>query len=388
MKLEEKLKKIEADNLLLNIRQNTLPEVIEAIRMIWASLSKKQPVVILADGPRELARMACVCYLVSRGMESQNFKLGTKSISFTYKESMESQLRKLKLSDDKFWQLYSGLYTGLFVNLLPKMKSQLDNKKQKSDYLEDNTRKIWNTFLPEEPKFPEFAVDEAFDKQIEALIKEIRSKFASNIAINNCIPTRTWVNHFQLKEAKKEEVDTEKLRLYEQVAWKVPLVASYDEIAIVSQNMTFVGYENQQIHCTTGPAIDFPDGYRVYSINGITVDEQIVMRPETQTVKQIEQEQNADIKSIRAERFGYARLVKEGGYEAVDERENEIEGTIEALYKTPNNFNCLLATCPSGKLAAMPVPPTILKCVDAAKWLNPVTRFGQMVKNPRIIGRT
>jgi hypothetical protein len=118
----------------------------------------------------------------------------------------------------------------------------------------------------------------------------------------------------------------------------------------------------------------------MWRLNGIPLDEQIVMRPETQTLAQINAESNADVKSIRIQRFGWARYLSESNAREIDSCNNDIEGTIEALFTSPTGENRLVATCPTGRVFAMGVPSHITTCEQARKWLHG--------NNIRILART
>lgn len=115
----------------------------------------------------------------------------------------------------------------------------------------------------------------------------------------------------------------------------------------------------------------YSDGWSLWRINGVQVDEQIVMRPNTQTIAQIDAETNGDVRSIRLERFGWNRYVKETGSMCIEYRDNAITGAPEALYVTPRGEKVLLGGCQTGKLCAMPLPSEITSCQQAQDWLGP-----------------
>jgi len=105
-------------------------------------------------------------------------------------------------------------------------------------------------------------------------------------------------------------------------------------------------------------------------IEGVRVDEQIVMRPETQTVAQIESEPNMEVQRIRIERFGWPRYLSASGATVVDSSRNDIDGTREALMQTKNGQRRLVCSCPStAKMFAMHVPREIQTCEQAQLWL-------------------
>ena len=100
------------------------------------------------------------------------------------------------------------------------------------------------------------------------------------------------------------------------------------------------------------------------------------------SIKQIENETNSDVRSLRIERFGWHRYIEESEAFIQDSRYNSIEGTREALYNTKNGRR-LIATCPSGKgrIVSMGVPPEIDTCQQAQDWLAGEKSF-------RVLGRT
>jgi len=103
----------------------------------------------------------------------------------------------------------------------------------------------------------------------------------------------------------------------------------------------------------------------------IAVDEQIVMRPESQTVDQIRSEQNEEVKRIRIERFTWERYLRESNAKRIHHRRNDIEGTLESLYETPDGWKTLVCACPStAKVFALEVEPSIATCDAAQSYLS------------------
>lgn len=143
----------------------------------------------------------------------------------------------------------------------------------------------------------------------------------------------------------------------------------YENAVVIQQRPSFINFEDGIVQSTTGPTIQFPDGYSVYIIDGIRLDEQIVMRPETLTIRQIKSEQDQDKRSIMIDRFGWPRFLEESNAKCIDKRDNYIENTKEALFKSDND-NRLVVTCPTGRVFALGVPSSIKTCEDAQSWLG------------------
>jgi len=148
--------------------------------------------------------------------------------------------------------------------------------------------------------------------------------------------------------------------------WFVP----FEHICFICERHSILRRNAEgQLHCEDGPAVQYPDGWSVYAINGILCDEQIIMRPETQNIKQINSDSNADRHAIRIERFGWTRYLKESKAKLIDERSNEVEGTLEALYSLKKTRR-LVATCPTGRVFTMGVPTSVKTCEQAQNWLG------------------
>lgn len=155
-----------------------------------------------------------------------------------------------------------------------------------------------------------------------------------------------------------------------------------------------IGFNSQMqaLHKVNGPSLAYRDRYTYWSLEGIRCDEQLVMRPETQTVAQIENEPNADLKTIRISRFagvdqkgeakageGWAKYVKVSGMKPVHEWDNPLTTLPEALFANPkdDNVQVLMASCPTGRPFGIPVPKVnadgkrIATCQDAQEWVKP-----------------
>ena len=143
--------------------------------------------------------------------------------------------------------------------------------------------------------------------------------------------------------------------------------------------------EDGQLHDETAPAISWYCGTAGWYLHGIQVDEQIVMRPETQTLEQIDGEENADVRAIRIARFGWPRYLQVSGAERLHASFNAVSNTPEALYRTNAGELQLVAGCPTGRLFAMPIgDPAVQTCQQAQNWLA-----GHPIDSPsRVISRT
>ena len=150
---------------------------------------------------------------------------------------------------------------------------------------------------------------------------------------------------------------------------------THEKFVIVSDRpcalKTEVVRGRHRLHCEDGPAMAFRDGWSLWYIHGAKVDEQIVMRPETQTIAQIDAEGNNDVRAIRIERFGWVRYLEESGAKAINSRTHPRERTLETLYAVKSGPNRLVVIDPATeKRVALGVPREVKTCAEAQAWIT------------------
>jgi hypothetical protein len=167
------------------------------------------------------------------------------------------------------------------------------------------------------------------------------------------------------------ELDKKKLEMFLNWTHCCPFVLASEDTVYVSKKLTILSYNDSfQLHNESGPACAFPDGYSIWLLNNVSVTEQIVMRPETQTIEEIRNEPNEEVKRIRIERYGMEKYLAEIEAKLLDRRTNHIEGTRELLYKA-DDMVFILCICPStGKDFCLEVDPGIRTCEDAQRYLS------------------
>lgn len=178
----------------------------------------------------------------------------------------------------------------------------------------------------------------------------------------------SWVAHYDT--FRKLGVEVENIdgivAAAKTCGWFIPC----DVACIISDRPEVIHMVDERLHCEDGPAIRFTDGFSVWSIGGVQVDEQIVMEPHTQTIEQIMSEENEEVKRVRIERYGWEAFLQNAGAEQVDTRENPIEYTKEALFSI-DGMKVLVCACPStGRVYSLEVDPDVTTCDDAQAYLS------------------
>ena len=78
------------------------------------------------------------------------------------------------------------------------------------------------------------------------------------------------------------------------------------------------GWGSHRLHCETGPAVVWPDGWGVYAWHGTRVPAWVIETPADQlTVAQVNAEPNQEVKRVLLARMGWGRYLRESGATAV-----------------------------------------------------------------------
>lgn len=85
------------------------------------------------------------------------------------------------------------------------------------------------------------------------------------------------------------------------------------------------------LHCENRAALEYPDGWGVYSWNGTRVEKYIILQPEEITAEKIENENNSEIRRVMLERYGFQRYFRESGGRLIDTK--EVWGQPVKLFK-------------------------------------------------------
>ena len=103
----------------------------------------------------------------------------------------------------------------------------------------------------------------------------------------------------------------ERAEAYQKICESVNYIWLNSHFTMVCARPTEIHRDDQgRLHNENGLAIKYLDGWGLYAINGVTVSEQIVLRPETLTINQIQKESNQEKRRIMIERFGVDKYLQ------------------------------------------------------------------------------
>lgn len=162
--------------------------------------------------------------------------------------------------------------------------------------------------------------------------------------------------------------------------------APYKELAVIQDRpLKIVLNANNRLHNETGPSILFRDGSEIWSLNGMALNEKIIMTPHLLTAEEIDAEANNDVRAVMIQRLGWDKYLAKSGAILLDTRENQVENTIEALYQTKFYGKRFVVTCPTARMFALGVDDDVYTCEQAQKWLGNEDNYDMKVN---VIART
>lgn len=182
---------------------------------------------------------------------------------------------------------------------------------------------------------------------------------------------RNWSAFYNMSTELGVTLNKDELELFTQWNDLCSVWTAYDGLIVVSRNPVEVHREDGVLSNTTGPAVKWPDGFSIWSVGGVIVDEQIVMRPETLNAELIAEYGNQEVRRVAIERYGWSNYLSEVNARKLDERHNELDNTYEVLWQAPNGIRALMVGCPTtARVYALQVDDSCRSCKEAQAFLS------------------
>jgi len=141
-------------------------------------------------------------------------------------------------------------------------------------------------------------------------------------------------------------------RISSQCEWWWP----FENIVIVSEKPTMVKWDGEnRLHNETGPAVEYADGYSLYSWRGIAIPENWIADgpPESKDIMRIE---NIEQRRIACEMRGWHNILPDIGAVLIDKHKNPQVGELWEADLPDNGLERFLKVeCGTGRTFAIPV---------------------------------
>jgi len=156
--------------------------------------------------------------------------------------------------------------------------------------------------------------------------------------------------------------------LVQNCGWIFP----YQQICLVCDRPRIVSLdEDALLHAEAAPAMEFADGFSIYTYHGIRLPEKYGKVPPDEWRSQwLLSEENAQLRMVLIQAIGYDRICHELQAVTIDSwQEYELLALNSEIDIEP--INLLKMVCPStGKIHVLRVPPEINSAQSAIKWVN------------------
>jgi hypothetical protein len=122
-----------------------------------------------------------------------------------------------------------------------------------------------------------------------------------------------WVSFYSFCEeigVKYEEKDSHLLSLWKDLCLSCFWWYPFENACFVSRKPTEINMVNGRLHNENGPSVKFLDGFKIYSLNGVSVDEWIVKTPaEDIATERMLGEENVEVRQELIRKIGGKRVV-------------------------------------------------------------------------------
>jgi hypothetical protein len=142
------------------------------------------------------------------------------------------------------------------------------------------------------------------------------------------------------------------------------------DTAIVMSKPTFIRMdEDRRLHCETGAAIEYPDGFRVYAWHGVRIPGEWIENRAALTAQRALRVENMEQRRAACEIVGWVNIIDQLQGVVIDADEDPQVGTLMRVnIPEVGEEQFLRVLCGTGREFALPVPPDMRTALQANAW--------------------
>lgn len=343
----------------------------EAISKVYKSINLEKPKFIWFDSP-----FFCTLFIeeIKKISEISNGQLRPKVFTKVWGQVWEqvgSQTAE-EVRDEVKFEVMDEVWTQVKSQIVNQVLAFFDNEKEqiRNQANSQTGKKVMGQALRQLfDKVAEKVWDEVSD-HIRAQVWEQwnQGEISSNFCVDSFsgqhdVAWLAYYEFFQKAGLKFDNKTKEFVDIFSDIATSCNWWYPYKDFCVLSEKYSICSLQDGQLHSDNSPAIAFRDGFEIYAINGHRVTKQIVMSPETITIEQIENENNAEVRRIMIERLGTDIYLAKIGAEIID---IDSSNNFRALLRDKNGQKWLEGTDGSTtRIYFMPVPRHVKTCKEA-----------------------
>ena len=144
----------------------------------------------------------------------------------------------------------------------------------------------------------------------------------------------------------------------------------YEDVVVFQDRPEVIKFDDEnRLHCESGPAIRYADGFSVYAWHGTSVPKDWIENKENLTPQIALTWENVEQRRCAAEIIGWNRVLDELNCTVIDEDPDPEIGTlVEADIPEIGKERFLKVKCGTGRTFAIPMPPEIKTALAGQAW--------------------
>ena len=165
--------------------------------------------------------------------------------------------------------------------------------------------------------------------------------------------------------------------LAESVCWWSP----YDGVCIISDRPRKASFDaERRLHCETGAAIQFSDGWGMHAWHGQRVPAEWIDDKPSLTAKTALTWENVEQRRAACEILGWHRILAELDAKTIDRDAEATIGELVEVTLDGQRERFIKVLCGTGREFALPVPPTMQTALQANAWTYGIDDAAKFVK--------
>jgi len=371
----------------------------DAIGRAYKYIGKEQPAVIVLESP--LQCMAAIAVLKSLGFEEQSKDKTSDQLRGRLNHQLNHQLKD-QLTDQLWYQLRGQLEDQLRGQLGNQLNHQLRN--QLGDQLRDHLKdQLWYQLRGQltvnlDQQVPDQFRAKFVNQLMEQLYWQVLDQIKSHIhaqtkqVLDGQTPIRlhgqlevniskqamdqakpyvrrhmwgsqdfywiAWARFAQKIGVKLDEDTNYKLTTMEDISQQCEWWWPFEGLCIVSQRPTNICWDSEgRLHNLQGPAVEYADGYALYSIEGVSVPEEWIKNPEKLSAHEALNWTDTEQRAIACNHVvGWNRILDELEAVTIDKDEDPMIGElVEVTLPDHGKQRFLRVLCGTGRNFAIGV---------------------------------
>jgi len=210
---------------------------------------------------------------------------------------------------------------------------------------------LQNYFANGDP--PHSVLDKEIQKRLDKLDEETKDEYVAAFFEDQVYGSHdaAWLSFYNFFHEQFNLECTKQLVPLMQLAEVCGWWAPYEKFAIYQHRHDSISRDDQRrLHNENGPAIHYPDGFELYGIDGVIVDKQTVMNPDSLTLQQIHTQEDAEWKRIMIQRHGWDKFLQKSNAVELDkgfDKDGIAEYLMQADDGNGGKIHALATACTS-----------------------------------------